>query len=164
MKFVIGLVAALIFAPVAMAGDIGIVPASMYGGVVDPTGKVMNPTTSSPATVDTFDFGFEAQYVRVCIRKNGGRTVYFRPGHTIAHTSQAATADLTRMTIYTPSGNFTDPNIVQRGGALPMFTEAASNDNGCVTMNVVTRGITMFISSGQATADVWAFPKAQNFR
>ena len=165
MKHVIGLVAAIFMvASAAHADDIGMVPQGMYGGVVDATGKVMNPAASSPATIDTFNFGFEAQYVRICLRDNGGQAVYFRPGHTVTTSSAVATADNTRMTIYVPSNNFIDSNSVQRGSALPMYTQAASSDNGCVTMNMVTRGISLYVPSGAATADVWAFPPTQNFR
>jgi hypothetical protein len=166
MNKIIGLLAVLMFVTPAVADDLGM--SGDYAGVRIGTGKVMEPGRTSPATNDTFDFGFQSNYVRICVRPENAQVAFFRMGHTLTTSTMAATNDNTGATLYVPDGNFIDSNSYLPGNALPMYTTTTASpdqvSNRCVNMNWVTRGITMFISSGVATADVWAFPRAENPR
>lgn len=152
---------ALLLVPAApgVAGDIQLQTAASR----TVTGKTMQTGTAGSATADTFNFGFESKWMRVCLRPISGSATapaFFRFGHTLVGGSNGpavALADTSRSTIYVQGGDFVGTNSTQTTLAFPMYSRASSTDEAqCVTADFVARGITMFTSSGNATADVWA--------
>lgn len=165
MKYLAGLLAAFLAVSPALAGEM--MDGADYVGVRngDVTGKVMDPGASSPATNDTFDFGFEAHHVKVCVRPQSASAaapIFFRLGHTLTTSTTQATSDNSGATLYIQSGDFVGTNSIVTTRALPFYSAASSNDEAqCFRANWITRGLTMFISSGNATADVWAYRRPQ---
>lgn len=142
------------------------------------TGKHLNMNATyggATATLDTFSFGFESKWVRVCLNPESVIT-YFRFGTatadrtTSSETSQTGgsyiTADYTtdRMTVPASSSAVFiggQTGSFPFGRAVPMY---ASNDKTgsvatymCTEQPWRTKGIVTHIVSGLATVDVWAW-------
>ena len=123
----------------------------------------------SAATIDTFDFGMQSRYVRLCYEAGGspGEVAYFRFGHTRGASTGAATDDITGMTLFaSTSAAFIDGSVDYVGGtaftvvagtALPMTGGGDGTDLHCVTQPWETRGLILHsATAGTATVDVWA--------
>ena len=123
------------------------------------------------STTDTFDFGMQSRYVRLCLA--GGATTnevaYFRFGHTMGVSSGQATDDSTGMTISaTDSAAFingvtdilgTDGAgiVLVAGTAFPLSGGGAGDQLNCTTQPWETRGLILHsVTPGAATIDVWA--------
>ncbi|KKN23980.1 hypothetical protein LCGC14_0899420 [marine sediment metagenome] len=121
------------------------------------------------ATTDTFDFGMQSRYVRLCLEAGSTprEVAYFRFGHTIGVSTGQATDDGTGMTIFaTTSAAFINGTIdyvggtaftVLAGSALPLTGGGDGTDLHCVTQPWETRGLILHsATAGTATVDVWA--------
>ncbi len=166
-------IAAILFAA-AMAGTTpakaddsysfpaGVSFSHVVGAVLEP-----NIIGFASATLDSINFGFEAKYVRICLRTNSADT-YFRFGTTLTASTGAFNTSLVGngMILYAGSSTlFIDGDGASTDfSAIPMTapTSTAGNATGasagvCTTQPWVTRGVVMHIASGMATADVWGY-------
>lgn len=164
MRFALFAIGLLLAAP-AWAGP----PDSLYPPVNERqsdaskrrySGNVMSVDTSDSdvhTTTDRFEFGFQSNWVSICIRANAAvaatADVYFRFEHN-------ASTDLWADRLATQSSYYINGVNGVRGLGVPAMTIAGGGDgtgSRCISMAVQARGLTLHqVSSATATLDVIA--------
>lgn len=126
------------------------------------SGKVLDPATSVPTTMDSVDFGFWTDYVRICTRVGSG-TIYVRFATTGSTSTDAInTAPFMTAPASTSAafiGGVSGSRQAARAITMTAPTSKASAPDApfCQVHPWRTRGITIHVVSGLATADVSGF-------
>ena len=125
---------------------------------------------SSSATTDSFDFGFTADYVRVCLEADSSAEgALLRFGHTVDDSTPAFGPAMNMTILATTEAIFrAGSSNVLEGRAIRLMNTGDGSDTSCFTEPWRTNGITVAFndiimgSVGTASVDVWAYQTAKD--
>ena len=153
--------AGILFSGFAMAGEFP--DGHSYSNI---SGKLLDPQQNSTnSSLDSVNFGFQSKAVRICLRRDS-ETIYVRRTYqvsTVFASMDSNTAPSSTSAIFIAG----EPATVQAYRAM-VITGQASTNGGlpsstfdpspvCTVIPLETRGITIHVVSGLATAEVTGF-------